>query len=253
MEVQPFKIAIDDQVLNDLRRRLANARWPDEILDSGWDYGSNLAYVKELVEYWRTSFDWRAQEKRLNEFNHFKTEVEGLNIHFIHERGTGPSPMPMVITHGWPSIFFEMSKIVPLLADPGSHGGDPDDSFDVVAPSLPGFGFSDRPTQRGMQVLKVADMWAKLMTENLGYPRFAAVGGDIGAGVTSRLGFAHLDKLTGIHLTSITRPTPHLGPGARTLAQAESAHSAQRGRNGSKMRTGMPTSRALNPRHWPTV
>ncbi len=228
MEVQPFKIAISDQVLDDLKQRLANTRWPDESLDSGWDYGSNLAYVKELVEYWRSNFDWRAQEKRLNEFNHFKTGVEGLNIHFIHERGTGPNPMPLVITHGWPSTFFEMSKIVPLLADPGSHGGDPEDSFDVVAPSLPGFGFSDRPKQRGMQVLKVADMWAKLMTENLGYPRFAAVGGDIGAGVTSRLGFAHPDSLTGIHLTSITRPTPYLGPGAKTLTEAESAYSAQR-------------------------
>ena len=230
MEVQPFKIAIGDQVLDDLKQRLGNTRWPDEIQDSGWDYGSNLAYVKELVEYWRTSFDWRAQEERLNRFNHFKTPVEGLNIHFIHERGTGPNPMPLVITHGWPSTFFEMSKIVPLLSDPGSHGGDPEDSFDVVAPSLPGFGFSDRPAQRGMQVLKVADMWAKLMTENLSYPRFAAVGGDIGAGVTSRLGFAHPDRLTGIHLTSVTRPTPYLGPGARTLTEAESAHSAQRER-----------------------
>ena len=115
-----------------------------------------------------------------------------------------------------------------MLSDPASHGGDQEDSFDVVAPSLPGFGFSDHPTQRGMQVLKVADMWANLMTENLDYPRFAAVGGDIGAGVTSRLGFAHPDKLTGIHLTSITRPTPYLGPGSRPLNKAEAAHSAQR-------------------------
>ena len=228
MAVEPFKIAISDQVLDDLKQRLANTRWPDEVLDSGWDYGSNLAYIKELVEYWRTSFDWRAQEVQLNKFNQFKSVVDELNIHFIHERGTGPSPMPLVITHGWPSTFFEMSKIVPLLADPKSNGGDPADSFDVVAPSLPGFGFSDRPAQRGMQVLKVADMWAKLMTENLGYPRFAAVGGDIGAGVTSRLGFAHPDKLTGIHLTSVTRPTPYLGPGSRPLSEAERAHSTQR-------------------------
>ena len=228
MAVEPFKIAISDQVLDDLKQRLANTRWPDEVLDSGWDYGSNLAYIKELVEYWRTSFDWRAQEVQLNKFNQFKSVVDELNIHFIHERGTGPSPMPLVITHGWPSTFFEMSKIVPLLADPRSNGGDPADSFDVVAPSLPGFGFSDRPAERGMQVLKVADMWAKLMTENLGYSRFAAVGGDIGAGVTSRLGFAHPDKLTGIHLTSVTRPTPYLGPGSRPLSEAERAHSTQR-------------------------
>jgi pimeloyl-ACP methyl ester carboxylesterase len=228
MEVQPFKVAVDDWVMEDLRRRLAGTRWPDEIPASGWDYGSNLAYLKELVEYWRTSFDWRAQEKLINSFNHFRAEVEELNIHFIHERGKGPNPTPLIITHGWPSSFFEMYKIVPLLADPGSHGGDPADAFDVVAPSLPGFGFSDRPTQRGMDILRVADLWAKLMTEKLGYLRFGAQGGDIGAGVTSRLGFAHPENLTGIHLTSVTRPTPYLGPGARELSDAEKAHLDQR-------------------------
>ena len=228
MEVQPFKVAVDDGVMEDLRRRLAGTRWPDEIPASGWDYGSNLAYLKELVEYWRTSFDWRAQEKLINSFNHFRAEVEELNIHFIHERGKGPNPTPLIITHGWPSSFFEMYKIVPLLADPGSHGGDPADAFDVVAPSLPGFGFSDRPTQRGMDILRVADLWAKLMTEKLGYLRFGAQGGDIGAGVTSRLGFARPENLTGIHLTSVTRPTPYLGPGARELSDAEKAHLDQR-------------------------
>ena len=128
--------------------------------------------------------------------------------------------MPLVITHGWPSTFFEMSKIIPLLADPGSHGGDPADSFDVVAPSLPGFGFSQASQEQGMQVQKVADLWAKLMTENLGYPKFAAQGGDIGSGVTSRLGYAHSDKMIGVHLTSVTRPTPYLGPGSRPLTEA---------------------------------
>jgi pimeloyl-ACP methyl ester carboxylesterase len=230
MEVQPFKIAVDQNVLDDLKRRLANTRWPDEIPSSGWDYGSNLDYLRELVDYWRAGFDWRAQERKLNAFHHYKSKVDGLNIHFIHQRGLGPNPMPLVITHGWPSSFFEMSKIVPLLADPGSHGGDPADAFDVVAPSLPGFGFSERPAQRGIEVQKVADMWAKLMTETLGYPRFAAQGGDIGAGVTSRLGFAHPGKMIGIHLTSVTRPTPDLGPGATALTEAERAHMDQRER-----------------------
>jgi pimeloyl-ACP methyl ester carboxylesterase len=230
MEVRPFEIAVDDATLDDLRQRLAGTRWPDEIPGSGWEYGSNLAYLKELVEYWRTTFDWRAQEKKLNLFHHFKTQVDGLEVHFIHERGKGPNPMPLVITHGWPSSFFEMSKIIPLLADPESHGGDSADSFDVVAPSLPGFGFSEPSRRPGMQVQKVADMWAKLMTENLGYPRFAAQGGDIGAGVTSRLGYAHPDKMTGIHLTSITRPTPYLGTASRPLTEAEKAHMAQRER-----------------------
>ena len=227
-DVRPFTIAVEDSVLDDLRKRLADTRWPDEIPGSGWDYGSNLAYLKELVEYWRTKFDWRAQEAKLNAFSHFKSEVDGLDIHFIHEKGKGPNPIPLIITHGWPSCFFEMTKIIPLLADPASHGGDAADSFDVVAPSLPGFGFSDHAQDRGMEVQRVAGMWNKLMTQNLGYPKFAAQGGDIGSGVTARLGFAHSDNLYGIHLTSITRPTPYLGPGSKPLTDAEQALITQR-------------------------
>ena len=228
--MEPFEIAISDDMLEDLRRRLQHTRWPDEMPGTGWEYGSNLDYIKELVEYWRTDFDWRAQEKKLNAFHHYKSEVDGLSIHFIKENGTGPNPMPLVITHGWPSTFFEMTKIIPLLADPGGHGGDPADSFDVVAPSLPGFGFSQASQEPGMQVQKVADLWTKLMTENLGYPKFSAQGGDIVAGVTSRLGYAHSDKMIGVHLTSITRPVPYLGPGSRPLTEAEQAHSDQRER-----------------------
>ena len=228
MDVRPFTIAVEDSVLEDLQQRLADTSWPDEIPNTGWDYGSNLAYLKELVEHWRTKFDWRAQEAKLNAFSHFKSEVDGLDIHFIHEKGKGPNPIPLVITHGWPSCFFEMTKIIPLLADPASHGGDAADSFDVVAPSLPGFGFSDHAQDRGMEVQRVAGMWNKLMTENLGYPKFAAQGGDIGSGVTARLGYAHADTLYGIHLTSITRPTPYLGPGSRPVTDAEQALIAQR-------------------------
>ena len=230
MMARPFEVRVDDEVLDDLRQRLDSTRWPDEIPGSGWDYGSNLDYLMELVEYWRTGFDWRAQEKLLNSYNHFKTEVDGLDVHFLREDGKGPNPMPLVITHGWPSCFFEMYKIVPLLSDPGSHGGDPADAFDVIAPSLPGFGFSDLSTQRGMEIQRVADMWAKLMTANLGYSRFAAQGGDIGAGVTSRLGYSHPESMVGIHLTSITRPTPYLGQGSRELTEAEQAFIDQRER-----------------------
>ena len=228
MEVKPFTIAVENSVLDDLRQRLADTRWPDEIPNTGWDYGSNLTYIKELVDYWRTDFDWRAQEAELNAFNHFKSEVDGLDIHFIHEKGKGPNPIPLIITHGWPSCFFEMTKIIPLLADPASHGGDAADSFDVVAPSLPGFGFSDHAQDRGMEVQRVAGMWNKLMTQNLGYPKFGAQGGDIGSGVTARLGFAHSDTLYGIHLTSITRPTPYLGPGSKPVTDAEQALITQR-------------------------
>ena len=228
MEVKPFTIAVENSVLDDLRQRLADTRWPDEIPNTGWDYGSNLTYIKELVDYWRTDFDWRAQEAKLNAFNHFKSEVDGLDIHFIHEKGKGPNPIPLIITHGWPSCFFEMTKIIPLLADPASHRGDAADSFDVVAPSLPGFGFSDHAQDRGMEVQRVAGMWNKLMTQNLGYPKFGAQGGDIGSGVTARLGFAHSDTLYGIHLTSITRPTPYLGPGSKPVTDSEQALITQR-------------------------
>ena len=228
--MEPFVINISDEALADLRRRLEQTRWPDEMPGVGWDYGANLDYIKELVEYWRTGFDWRAQEAKLNAFQHYKSGVDGLDIHFILEKGAGPAPMPLVITHGWPSTFFEMTKIIPLLADPARHGGDAADAFDVVAPSLPGFGFSQAAQEPGMQVQKVADLWARLMTENLGYARFGAQGGDIGAGVTSRLGYAHADKMIGVHLTSITRPTPYLGPGSRPLTAAEQAHSEQRER-----------------------
>ena len=172
MDVQPFKIQVPEAVLGDLRERLARTRWPDEIPGSGWDYGSNLAYIKELVEYWRTGFDWRAQEKAMNAFTQFRATVDGLGIHFIHERGKGPNPLPIIITHGWPKTAFEMSKIIPLLADPASHGGDPADSFNVVVPSGPGYGFSDHPTQRGMDYWRIADLWAQLMTDGLGYQRF---------------------------------------------------------------------------------
>ena len=228
MVVQPYKIEIPDSVLDDLKARLERTRWPDELPGTGWDYGSNLDYVKELVEYWRTKFDWHAQEKLINSFSHFKSEVDGLNIHFIHEKGKGPNPMPLVITHGWPGTFFEMYKVIPMLSDPASHGGDPADAFDVVAPSMPGYGFSDATDKRGLSVLSIGDLWAKLMSENLGYQRFAAQGGDWGARVTAMLGLSHGDKEIGIHTTSTSSPTPYRGPGTRELSEAEKAMLAQR-------------------------
>ena len=228
MQPEPFEIHIGDDVLDDLHRRLDATRWPDELPGTGWDYGSNMDYMKELVDYWRNDFDWRAQERLINSFSHSKAPVGGLGIHFIHERGQGPNPMPLVITHGWPGTFFEMHKIIPLLVDPASHGGDPGDSFDVVAPSLPGFGFSDHATERGMEVAKTAALWDELMTGVLDYPRFAAHGGDIGAGVTSRLGRGHAGSLIGIHLTSVTRPIPYLGDGSQELSDAEKTHMRER-------------------------
>ena len=222
MDVTPFTIDIPTAELDDLKRRLADTRWSGEIPHSGWDYGSNLSYIKELVEYWRTQFDWRAQEQQLNRFSHFKTSVDGHGIHFIHEKGKGPNPIPIVITHGWPGTFYEMHKIIPLLSDPASHGGDAADAFDVVVPSMPGYGFSDPTSQRGMHVLKTSDLWVKLM-QGLGYSRFGAQGGDWGASVTNYLGFAYPQHLIGIHTTSVTRPTPYLGAGSAPLTEAEQA------------------------------
>lgn len=232
MDVQPFRVHIPDAALEDLERRLARTRWPGEVFGSGWDYGADLAYLKELVEYWRSGFDWRAQEGKINSFQHYRADVDGLGIHFIHEKGKGPDPIPLIITHGWPGTFFEMLKIIPLLADPASHGGDPADAFDIVVPSLPGYGFSDRPAAPGMNLAAVAGVWAKLMTEGLGYSRFAAQGGDWGAGVTARLGADHAGNVMAIHLTSVSAAlfSPYLGPGSAELTAREQAYLDERER-----------------------
>ena len=222
MAVQPFRISVSDDVLDDMRRRIANTRWPDEIPNSDWDYGSNMAYVRELADYWADGFDWRAQEAMLNEFSHFRADVNGMGVHFIHERGKGPNPVPIVLTHGWPSTFFEMYKIIGPLTDPEAYGGDPADAFDVVVPSMPSYGFSDRTTERGWSFSRVGDLWTALMTDTLGYGKFAAHGGDWGAGVTARLGYAHADKLIGIHVTSASG-MPYLGEGSAPLTAAEQA------------------------------
>jgi pimeloyl-ACP methyl ester carboxylesterase len=227
MDVKPFKVEVSEAVLENLQRRLADTRWPDEIPGAGWDYGSNLAYIQELVGYWRSGFDWRSQERLINTMRHYRATVAGMGIHFIHEKGQGPSPMPLVLTHGWPGTFFEMHKIIPLLTDPGSHGGDPADAFDVVVPSMPGYGFSDHTSQRGMHVLRTSDMWVELM-QGLGYSQFGAHGGDWGASVTNYLGYAYPQHLIGIHTTSITRPTPYMGPGSQPLSEAEKTFLAQR-------------------------
>ena len=228
MSVNPFTINVSDNVLEDLQKRLSLTRWPDEIPGSGWGYGTNLDYLKELVSYWQNDFDWKSQEKKLNELNHFTSQVKGLNIHFVHEKGKGPNSIPIVITHGWPSTFFEMHKIIPRLIDPASYGGDPSDSFDVIAPSLPGYGFSEASKTSGMDVKAVAAIWDELITKELGYPKYAVHGGDIGAGVTANLGYYHHKNTYGIHLTAVTRPMPYLGENSKSLTDAEKDHLNQR-------------------------
>jgi pimeloyl-ACP methyl ester carboxylesterase len=202
MHVEPFRIAVPDAVLADLHERLARTRFPDEIPGSGWTYGTNLAYLRELVSYWRDRFDWRAVEARLNAFSQFRAHVGGLGIHFIHERGVGPAPLPLVITHGWPGSVAEFVDVIGPLTDPGRHGGDPADAFDVVAPSMPGYGFSAHPREPGMEAERIAALWVELM-RGLGYGRFGAQGGDWGAMVTTYLGARHPDAVLGIHLNMV--------------------------------------------------
>jgi pimeloyl-ACP methyl ester carboxylesterase len=201
--VEPFRIAVPDAALADLRERLKHTRFPDEVPDTGWEYGANLAYLKELVSYWHDRYDWRTHERELNRFAHFKAPVDGLGIHFIHEKGRGPNPKPLLILHGWPGSIYEFNEIIPMLTDPAAHGADPRDSFTVVAPSLPGYGFSDHPRARAMNIQAMAEIFFKLMTEVLGYDRFAMQGGDWGAAITSRMGEVHADHLYGIHVNMI--------------------------------------------------
>ena len=206
MSIQPFTINIPQATLEDLRERLARTRWPDEVEGAGWDYGTNVGYLKELVDYWQHTFDWRAQEAKLNQYAQFRADIDGVGIHFIHERGKGPDPTPLLLLHGWPDSFYRYHKVIPRLSDPASYGGNPADSFDVIVPSLPGFGFSDRPSVRGATSIRTAELLARLMTEVLGYQKYAAAGGDIGSRVTRLLALAHPQSLVGMHLTDIGFP-----------------------------------------------
>ncbi len=202
-QVEPFTINVSDEVLKDLRERLDRTRFPDEIPDTGWEYGTSLAYMKELVEYWRTRYDWRKHQAELNSFAHFKTNIDGLDIHFIHEPGRGPNPKPLLLSHGWPGSVYEFMQIIPMLTDPVAHGADPNQSFTVIAPSLPGYGFSGHPRTRGFNIQAIAETFDKLMTGVLGYKRYCAQGGDWGSAVTSRLGEVHGGHLYGIHVNLV--------------------------------------------------
>jgi pimeloyl-ACP methyl ester carboxylesterase len=219
MELTPFVVDVAQASLDDLRERLARTRWPDEVDGAGWDYGASLPYMRELVEYWRTTFDWRAAERAMNAVPHFRARVDGVGIHLIHQRGRGPAPMPLLITHGWPSSFVEMLALIPLLADPGANRGDPADAFDVIVPSVPGFGFSDRPG-RGMTRSRVAGLWATLM-DGLGYPRYAAHANDIGAVISAWLAADHPERLIALHTLMPNFPPAVLGADAQPLTPAE--------------------------------
>ncbi len=200
MSVRPFTIAVADDVLADLKARLSRVRWPDEAPGPAWSYGTSLEYMKELVAYWRDKYDWRAAEARLNGARQFTAPVAGIDVHFIHEQGVGPRPFPLLLSHGWPGSIVEFQELIPRLTDPARFGGRAEDAFTVVAPSLPGYTFSFRPHQPRFSVAEIADAFATLMTDVLGYRRFAAQGGDWGAFVTSVLGLKYPDRLAGIHV-----------------------------------------------------
>ncbi len=204
---QPFRIEIPDSKLHDLRRRLAHVHWAPDFANDDWRYGTNGAYLRELVAYWHDAYDWRAQEKAMNAFPQFKVEIDGIPIHFLHVKGKSPAkgkgrrPRPLLLTHGWPWTFWDFRKVIGPLSDPAAHGGDPDDAFDLVIPSLPGFGFSTPLRTTGINWWRTADLWTVLMRDVLGYEKFCAHGGDWGALVTLQLGHRYPDRVHGVHIT----------------------------------------------------
>jgi microsomal epoxide hydrolase len=207
--IRPFTINIPDAVLKDLKERLARARFPDQLVGAGWTYGTDLAYLQQLVRYWRDKYDWREQERRLNKLPQFKTNIDGLDIHFVHRRSPEPNAFPIVMIHGWPGTFFEFSKMVEPLADPRSHGGRPEDAFNVVVVSLPGYGFSERPNRMGHSRERTGRIFIELM-KRLGYTRYGVQAGDVGYAVATLMALADAEHMAGLHLNRCSGEPPNL-------------------------------------------
>jgi pimeloyl-ACP methyl ester carboxylesterase len=219
--MESFLPPFSQAAVDELRSRLRQTRWPETVIGEETSLGVNRDFLVDLCRYWIDTFNWKSQLDRLADFHHFRYRAREGYIHFIHERGRGPSPIPLILTHGWPGSFLEMLKILPLLTDPAAYGHDAADSFDVVIPSLPGFGYSDQPRHLGMNSFRVAEIWAELMGA-LGYERFAAQGGDLGAGVSTALGLRHSSRIIGIHLNYIPGSyRPHLPEGEAPAASEE--------------------------------
>jgi microsomal epoxide hydrolase len=208
--IVPYKVHVDDAVLRDLKDRLARTRFPDEIDGSGWDYGTDLAYLKELVAYWRDKYDWRAAERRLNELDQFVTTIDGVQIHFIHQRSKQPGAMPLAVTHGWPGSIFEFTKVIGPLTDPERFGGRAADAFHVVAISLPGFGFSGHPRERGFSPDRMSRIIATLMAR-LGYARYGVQGGDWGGIISRLVAINDPGHVAGLHLNFCIGGAPPTG------------------------------------------
>ncbi|WP_211246407.1 epoxide hydrolase family protein [Amycolatopsis taiwanensis] len=225
--IEPFRVDIPQADLDDLADRLARTRWPDELPDAGWSYGVNKDYLAELADYWRTGYDWREHEARLNRVPQFTTTIDGQRIHFLHVRSPEPGATPLVITHGWPSTVYDFLDILGPLTDPRAHGGDPMDAFHVVAPSLPGFAFSGPTGEPGWGVNRIARAWAELM-RRLGYQRYGAQGGDFGSIVSPELGRIAPENVLGVHVNALANASTPIDPGELdTLSEAEREQAQQ--------------------------
>ena len=205
--IHPFRIDVPDKTLEQIRTQVANYPWHEMPDDGGWAYGTHLGYMKELCAYWLNEFDWRKEEAAINRFSHFIAPVQGIDLHFIQEKGDGPSPLPLIISHGWPGSIVEFLDIIQPLAHPQRFGGSADDAFDVIVPSLPGFGFSGRPA-RPIGPRKIANLFNSLMTDVLGYRNYLAQGGDWGGAISSWLGFEHAPTCQAIHINILTMRHP---------------------------------------------
>ena len=249
--VEPFALRSDPGDLEDLRRRLRGTRWPDAPEDAGWSLGTDVAYLRELVAYWADEFDWPAQEAALNRLPHVRVDLDGLGIHAVHARAVDPSgpAMPLILSHGWPDSFWRYTKVLPLLTDPGAHGGDPKDAFDVVVPDVPGFGYSDRPAGPPLNSIAVAGLWGQLMTA-LGYQRFGASGGDIGSHVSRYLALDHPDRVVAVHRTDAGVPVLTGDPAELTAEERDWLRASPRG---APPRAPTARSTARSPRPPPSV
>jgi pimeloyl-ACP methyl ester carboxylesterase len=207
-EITPFTVDIADAALHDLQRRLANTRWPEQETSGDWNQGVPLDYTRELADYWTSTYDWRRFEKKLNSWPQFKTSIDGIDIHFIHRRSPHKDALPLIISHGWPGSVAEFHKVIDALADPTAHGGKAQDAFHIVAPSLPGYGFSGKPANVGTSVEKIGLMWGQLMAR-LGYGRYVAQGGDWGSLITQSMGQTQTEHCAGIHVNMpVVAPDP---------------------------------------------
>ncbi|WP_129259992.1 epoxide hydrolase [Streptomyces sp. M3] len=245
---EPFLQRTAPAALEDLRTRLRATRWPDAPEDAGWSLGTDLDQLRELVAHWAERFDWPAQEAALARLPRFRVPLGGLGIHFVHAKAVAPAGpvLPLVLSHGWPDSFWRYSKVIPLLADPGAHGADPADAFDVVVPDMPGFGYSDRPAGRPLDSIAVAGLWAELMTV-LGYERFGAAGGDVGSHVSRYLALDHPDRVVAVHRTDgglpvFTGDPADLTPEERTWMEDVAAWSGTEGAYAAIHRTKPQTA-----------